>query len=450
MRQHRFPGGAHRALAATGAAVLLAATLAACGSSGGSSDDAAAAKGDCASGATTTLNVLRAEGNVPSDAQLDAYKELNSCVDFKVTEVPFGEYSTKLNVALSSSNAPDIIGVDSPASANVASQGALFALDDYLPKGYSDDVDAADLASATYEDKVYSLAVQQVAVALFFNQDLTDAAGITVPTELDEAWTWDEAKEAMVACQAKAGTGVEGLAASLFEVTVSNTTFRDQLFLRSAGDSSAAKSSSAYKTFAALSEDGTSVDGYINSPEAVKAATFYQGLFTGDEAVTSTTQIPNEFASGKACFDLTVAPLVGPFDKLPFKAGVSPSPYFVTPIVHNGAVNIAVAAKSKHTKLAATAAVAMASGDLLTEWANANNAIPPTQSSIDDSTVLTDPGNKMMLDELQKWGQPRPVTPKYGQYDSYLATALQSIAQGSDPKEALDQAVEQIDPLLKG
>jgi ABC-type glycerol-3-phosphate transport system substrate-binding protein len=442
----RRPTASERAprMRALGALALASATLVLVGCSSSTSSEATA---DCPDG-VTELAVLRAEGNVPADSQLDAYKESHKCVNFSVTEVPFGQYSTKLNVALTSSNAPDIIGVDSPANASMASQGALLPLDEYLPSGYTEDVNSADLQGATYESKVYSLPVQQVAVALFYNKDLTDAAGVTVPTSLDEAWTWDEAKDAMLACQEQAGEGVEGLAASLFEVTVSNTTFRDQLFLRSAGDPEASESSSAYKTYAAISPDGTTVDGYINSPEAIDAATFYQGLFQGDDAVTSTTQIPNEFVDGNACFDLTVAPVVGALDQLSFTGGVSPIPYFTTPIVHSGAVNVAVAAKSKNKEAAAEAVVGLTTGDVETDWANSTNSIPATESSIADSTVLGDPGNKMMLDELAAFGAPRPVTPMYSQYDLYLAKALQSIAQGSDPQQALDQAVSQIDPLL--
>jgi len=392
--------------------------------------------------------VLRAEGNAPSDAQLDAYEQANACISFNVTEVPFGQYATKLNVSLSSSNPPDILGVDSPANASFAAQGVLLPLDDYLPDGYEDDVNAADLAGATYQGEIYSLPVQQVAMALFFNKDLTDAAGITVPTALDEAWTWPEAKEAMLACQAQAGAGVTGLAANLFVVTVSNTTYRDQLFLRSAGDPDASPSSSAYKTFAAISDDGTTVDGYVNSPEAVEAATFYQGLFQGPDAVTTTTEVPNQFVDGKACFDLTVAPLVGPVDALSFTAGIAPVPYFTTPIVHSGAVNVGVAARSAHPEQAAAAVIGITTGDVETEWANSNNAIPATASSIAESTVLDDPGNKMMLAELEAEGRPRPVTPSYSQYDLYLAKALQNIALGSDPKQALDEAAQQIDAVL--
>ncbi len=431
--------------AAVATAIVL--SMSAC-----SASDDAPVTAECPDG-LVTLSVLRAENSVPTDDQLDAYRETNECIDFDVTEVPFGQLAEKIAVTAPSANAPDIVGYDSPETQSYASQGLLLPLDDYLPDGWEEDVNDATLAENSWEGEVYSPGMQQDALALYYNKDLTEAAGIEVPKTLDDAWTWDEALEAFQACQQGSGDDVDvyGLAPSRLGNGTPGFAYRDLLFARSAGDPDADESSSSYKTYWALSTDGETADGWLNSPEAVSATTWYQDLFSGPDAVTSKTGLPNALIDGKACFDLEIVAMLGTIDEadVDFEWGVSPLPYFETPIVHTGAVTPGVSAGSQHPDEAAEAVVAMSTGELLTEWAGDEQRIPVLQSSVEQIDYLNEYPYSILAEEIQQWGQPRPPSPSFTQYNQFVTDALRDIAYGSDVQESLDKAVSQIEPVLK-
>jgi fructooligosaccharide transport system substrate-binding protein len=424
--------------------IALVLSLSACGS-----DSKPATTGECPQGAIT-LSVLRAENNGPTDEQMDTYKAANPCVSFKVDQVPFGQLASKISVLGPSANPPDVIGYDSPNTQSYASQGLLLPLDKYLPAGWKDDVAKATLDENSWDGKVYSPGEEQDALALYYNKKLTDAAGIKPPTSLDKAWTWPQAQAAFLKCQQGSGNDIKvyGLAPSRLGNGTPGASYRDLLFLRSAGDPTAPEDSTAYKTFWALSRDGKQVDGWLNTPEAVQAATFYQNMFQGPDQVTSKTGLPSALINNKACFDLEVSSNTATLKKAGVDFGVSPMPYFKTPIVHTGAVTVGVTARSKNADAAAAFVMAISTGDELGTWAEKNIRIPVLKSQADKSVILKKAPYNIAVEEIQQWGQPRPPSPQFTQYDQFVTDALRDIAYGKDPKASLDKAVSQIQPLL--
>lgn len=424
----------------------LASSVVAC------SPSSPATSANCPDG-SAKLKVLRSTTNVPTDAQMADYTtKTNGCVTFDVTDVPFGQYADKVSVLSSSANAPDIYGYDMPETANYASKGVLLPLDKYLPEGWKDDVLPATLKEGSYEGKVYTMGVQQDALGLYYNKTLTDKAGITVPTSLDAAWTWEQARDAMLKCQqgTPGSPTIYGLAPTQLGSGTPGPVYSDLLYLRSAGDPKAPSDSSAYKTFYAISPDGKEVDGWLNTPEAVEAAGFYQSLYNGDKAVTSKTGRPNAFLDGKACFDMFHAGQVQPLKdaKVSFDWGVAPLPYIKTPIVHTGAITVAASAKSKQADAAAKFVVAVSTGSAAKDYNQKNGRLPTLNSVYKELPEFQQPPQSVFYSELEKWGQPRPPTTHFSQYSQIVENALKNIAYGGDPKGELDQAVTKLSPLM--
>jgi fructooligosaccharide transport system substrate-binding protein len=220
--------------------------------------------------------------------------------------------------------------------------------------------------------------------------------------------------------------------------------------LRSMGDPTAAKDSSAYMTFQGISDDGTTVDGYVNSPEAVQAATIFQSMF-GPNAITPKTGTPNAFLNGKAAFDINLyqesVDLAGK-KKGKFNWGIAPMPYFKTPLVHTGSDTIGVSAKTKHPEEAAAYAL-FATSKAEQEKFFKNGGTPILKDFYKDSPVFQKYPVKIFADELDQWGQPRPTSPAFAQYDDQMTTALNNIALGADPKATLDEAARKIDKQLQ-
>jgi fructooligosaccharide transport system substrate-binding protein len=398
--------------------------------------------------------VLRAENQVPNDQQLAAYsKSVNDCVKFKTQDIPFGQLADKISVLAPTNNAPDIVGYDSPNTSDYASKGVLLPLDKYIPSGWKDDVLPATLKEQSYKDKVYSLGVQQDVLTMYFNKDLTDAAGLTVPTTIDKAWTWPEARAAMAKCQ-KGTPGnpqIYGLAPTQLGDGTPGTVYGDLVMFRSNGDPKADPNSTAYKTFYAISPDGKNVDGWLNTPEAVEAGKFYQSLFNGPTAVSSKTGRPNAFIDGKACFDIFVGEQALNLEKakVKFKWANSPMPHLKTPIVQTGALTVGVMAKTKHPDEAAKFVVGISTAPQVTAYNQTAIRMPTLQSVYDKLPMFHKAPFDMEYAELLTWGQPRPVTTAFSQYSNIVSKALKDIAYGSDPKQRLDQAVAQLQPILQ-
>ncbi|WP_427005251.1 extracellular solute-binding protein [Pseudarthrobacter sp. H2] len=395
------------------------------------------------------MKVLTSEFGFPKPSQIEDYAKVQPCIKFDAERVPFAQLAEKISVAASSNNQPDIIGFDGPWTQNFASQGILAPLDKYLPQGWKDDAVSGTVTEQSYKGQLYGMGIQQDSMALYYNKDMTDAAGITVPSKLEDAWTWEQARDAMAKCQqGPAGNPtVWGWAPNRWSPGFS---YRDQLFLRSAGDPKAPKDSSAYKTYFALSDDGKTANGWLNSPEAVQGATFFQSLFNGPNAVASQTAIPNSLIDKRSCFDIEVVGLVDILNKakVDFKWGIAPLPYIKTPIAHTGSITMGIPSRSKNMDVAGKTIVEMSTGDMLKQYSAKTFAQPALKSTAAQVPALNTEPYVLFTNEIQKIGVPRPPSAHYVQYDQYTGEALKDIAYGADPKSALDKAVSRIDPIL--
>ena len=426
--------------AATRLAGLAAASLALAGT----------ADAQTCTGTPVTLSLLKPQNNPPYPSQLDLFKKANPCISVDIQEVPFGQLADKISVLAASGNPPDVLVYDGPNTQSYAALGVLLPLDPYLPPGMKDDILPASLTEHSYEGKLYSPGLQQTTLALFYNADMLDKAGIpTPPKEVGQGWKWSDAMAAFAKCQQGSGDDVTvwGLAPSRFGGAVPGFVYRDLPFLRTMGSKTAPPDSSAYKTFWALSRDGKTAQGWLNTPEAVEGAKFFAGMFN-DAKITPKTGIPNAFQDKRACFTIDTSYFLAALKDVPFKWGVTPMPYAVTPIVHTGSITLGVTAKSTHKDEAAKFVLAMSTGPIAEDLARNTHILPVMKSLYAKFPELGQYPYKIFADELAQWGEPRPPSPHFAQYDKVVSDALRDIAYGADPKTRLDQAVRTLQPIL--
>jgi fructooligosaccharide transport system substrate-binding protein len=414
-------------------------------------DDVSAPTAECPKG-VVTLQMLKPQNNPPYKTQLDMFAAANPCIKLDIAEVPFGQLADKISVLAAAGKPPDVVVYDGPNTQSYAASGILLPLDPYLPAGFKDDVVAASLTEHSWDGKLYSPGTQQTTLALFYNADMLAKAGIAPPPrELDKAWTWTEAVEAFKKCQQGEGDNVTvwGLAPSRFGTGTPGFVYRDMLFLRTQGDPKAPPDSSLYKTYWGISPDGKTAQGWLNTPEAVAGAQFFQDLFTVAK-VTPKAGIPNAFQDGRACFTLDTSYfMTGLVNHDPgFKWGVSPFPYSRTPIVHTGSLTYGVMAKTTHKDEAAKFVVEMSTGPIAEDLARTTNILPVLKSLYPKLPALSEYPLNIFAEELQQWGHPRPPSPKFAQYDKIVTDALRDIAYGADPKTRLDEAVRRLQPIL--
>jgi len=393
-----------------------------------------------------TLRLLRWQGDTLDIAIAD-YMEAEPCVEIAVEEVPFGQLYEKISIVATSDDPPDILLYDGPFTQSYAEAGMLLPLDDYITDEHLNDILEATRSEHSYQGVLYSPGLEQSAMALFYNKDMTDAAGIEPPQNIEDAWTWEEAVAAFQKIQDE-GIAEWGLAPSAFGDGTPGFAYRDLIMTRSMGDPNAAMGSSAYNTFWALSGDGCSVDGYLNTPEAIEGLEFYASMFNEWE-ITPKVGIPNALLDGTAAFGLEPPFVAGVLEaNADFEWGITPVPYFNTPFTHTGSVTVGVSAKTKYPDEAAAFVMFATNPEQSKKYSDNYQSLPVRQSILDQQTFFEVYPQSIFAESLAVAGQPRPPTPAFTQYEQIVTTALGDIALGADPQETMDRAVAELDPIL--
>ncbi|MBU8791157.1 sugar ABC transporter substrate-binding protein [Oceanobacillus caeni] len=131
----------------------------------------------------------------PSEDQLlgllEQYEESNENVKFKRTYIPFGDLKTKLLQGVAGNELPDIVLIDNPDHQSFAEAGVFADITDEVNEwGEADLYYEGPMASVMLDGKYYGIPNDSNALALYYNKDLFNEAGIDNPPK-----TWDELRE---------------------------------------------------------------------------------------------------------------------------------------------------------------------------------------------------------------------------------------------------------------
>lgn len=338
-------------------------------------------------------------------------------------------YEDKINAAVTSNDLPDILYVDGPNISNYAADGIIVPIDDYFTdEDLNDFVDSIKV-QGTYEGSLYALGATESSVALFYNKDMTDAAGITMPDKLEDALTWSEfgGIAAQLTAADVAGTNIimdrgEGLPYVLEQFWISNGT-----------------------DF--VSDDGSVADGYVNSAKGVEAAEFLNGLI--QDGYANIDPMKQEFHNGKCATMLggswEVATLEESFPDLNW--GVT---YF--PVADNGGISTSptgdwAACMTKNADPETTGKVIafLMNEENVTAYAQAIAKLPTRASSYQTLTEYDEYPRSLFKEQSLNTGHPRPRTPGYTVLSPGFSEAMMNIFTGADIQQSLDELAENFD-----
>ncbi len=207
-------------------------------------------------------------------AIVDQYNAANPNVNVTLSQVP--DYDTKLQVSLAGGSPPDVFYVDSFKFFDLQNAGALDNGNDKI-------TDPADFVpnlrnAFTKDGQFYCPPKDFSTLALEYNTDLFDAAGLAYPTA---DWTWQDLEDAAAKLTDR-NAGVYGM-------SITPDMARWLAFLYQAGGS-------------VYNADATQMT--INSPEALAAMEFYAGLvekgYAAQPSDLSTGWPGEAFGQGKA------------------------------------------------------------------------------------------------------------------------------------------------------
>jgi len=376
-------------------------------------------------------------------AVIDAFKAVQPNVTVKVTAFPFNQFFDAVQVALAGNNPPDVVLLNGISVQNLAYKGALTPLTDLFTKEDIADFSPDLVATDSWKGELYGAPWANSAIAMYYNVDYFKAAGVTVPKTLADAWTWQEYKDAVgkvITDQAAAGNKIYGMVGL-------NNPLQSSYF---AGAMIQSNSSPGEGLWKGISDDLSTVDGYINTPEAYQALTFYQGLY--NDGFAPKENVPDAFGTGVSATYYAIPPsaagLRANFPDL--KWDVMPLPYFKTPLTHTGSFAPVIPAKTKNIEAARAFVHYVVSKDGFLEWYKVSPSLPGRASVIAEVPGLQEGYQALLLEEAAKWGQPQPGGPAAAIWNKIIGVDMMTnIAMGADIKQAVASAVEQTDAQLK-
>ncbi len=405
----------------------MAMSLTACGSSGGG-DSAAPTSGDSSAGASTD-GVVNISIWSPTDKEAveawwtEKLAEWNAeHPEIQVSREAIDRsdsyaYENKITTAVTSSDLPDIFFVDGPTVSYYAANGIIVPIDDYFSQEDLSDFVPSTVAQCTYDGKLYAISATESSVALYYNKDYLTECGVDVADidsrTVDNPLTWSELEEIAQKCTTDnyVGTHIimdhgEGLPYALEPMFISNG-----------------------KDF--ISDDGSTAEGYVNSPECVETAEYLANLIANGYA--NIDPIQDEFLNG-ACatmlggsWDIAILGASADFDwgvtYYPVsdntKKAVSPCGDW-SAAISKDCQNVDAAGQFLqwlvNTENTATYAAAIAK--------------PATRNSAYDDPAMAEYADEplaMIVEQLQNTAVPRPRTPSYSVFSTKYAEAMTNI-----------------------
>ena len=358
-----------------------------------------------------------------------AFEAAHPDIHVDVKHVDFSDIANNTIRAVASGGGPDLVTIDNPETALFASHGALLALDPMIAASAVIKPDAfypGPRASVTWHGHIYGVPRGSNTLALYYNADMFKAHGNNNPPA-----TWDE----LFSDASKMTDPAHGIYGLAFSAIASEEgTFQFLPFVQSAGGDWRHINSAA--GVAALSFWVKLLDAKIASPDTlIRRQTDSMATFTNGNAamaISGPWELPD--LSREAKFHWAVALL---------------------PVAHEGAPEssalgehvLSIPSTSKHTKAAFQ----------FMEYVYANEdrdwnefGMLPSIKSVTTQAPHWPAAYDVFIKEMG-YAHVRGPDPNWTRISKAIQGAIQSaLTHQATPKQALDQAQQQIDDAEAG
>lgn len=350
-----------------------------------------------------------------------------------------GGYSDKINASVMSGDLPDVLTVDGPNIAAYAENGIIQPLAELTDEDKSIYLESI-MEQGTYNDKLYALGAMESSVGLYYNRDILEEAGISVP-DADHPWTFTQFLEVLEKLKPvmdkKNGYPLD----MTFPVGEATIYYYAPFFWSNGGEF--------------VDETGLNVDNIFNSEKNVETTQYFCSLLKNQ--YMSDVPIDKLFESGRAAFKFDGAWEVNTIYTSYPDINLGVAPYIVgdnwNKERYTPTGSWAFAASSKTEKLkGATELVKWMSGTESGKrlWEK-TKTFPSTYEAYESSDDFsTDENYKALYYQLKTYGHPRPKTPVYPQVSTSFQQVLENcVLSGANPQAQMDKSVERINAKLK-
>jgi fructooligosaccharide transport system substrate-binding protein len=360
-------------------------------------------------------------------------------VTVEVQSVPFEQLFPTIETAVAAGAELDVFLADGPDIKHYAYNEAIIPLADYYTEEELAEWVPQSVEEGSFNGTFYAPAIMQSCSLMFYNKDMTDAAGLEPPQEV-QGWTMDEAWDAWQKTTVdNTGDGVPDTWGLRWGQGTYQGDYEHGIMRRSAGE----KGSPSYQ---GIGPDGITFQGYLDTPEAIASFEDYRDWHQGDRAVTPQEPIDNIWFSKGAAFYVSPDNAVGTINRLypdgDFNYGVTGIPYYAdgAQVCHTGSWHFGVSPQTKNQEVSVALAKFFAGPEGSKIWYDTVRQLPARVELLNTLPEYNEYPQQLFNEGLQTIGIPRIQTPGYTEYQQIFAELLIDLAQG--------EGVE-VEPLVK-
>jgi ABC-type glycerol-3-phosphate transport system substrate-binding protein len=420
--------------------------LASCGSAPAAAPTAAPAQPNqpaaSGGGEAVTINFLMLDDvdmNIATNAVIEAWKKAEpqyANVEVRIEGVPFAELFPKIATAVASGTVLDLFLADGPDIKHYAFNNAIIPLDKYFTQEELDAFLPINVEAGSYKGQFYSPGIMESCSLMFYNKDMTEAAGVAPPENQVDGWTIQEAKpnwEKTVVVDASGNQTVWGLRWG------QGTYFGDYeygIIRRSAGERGS-------PTFMGMAPDGVTFKGYMDTPEAIASFEELRSWYVGDTPISQREPVRNIFFDKGAAFYISPDNAIGTINRLypdgSFNYGVTGIPYMEggSQLCHTDSWHFGISPQSQHQDISAALVKYMTGPEGAKIWYDNVRQLPSRVELLNTLPEYSEMPQQLFAQAVQSIGVPRIGTPGYTEYQSVYGELIQNIVQSDAPVEQL-------------
>jgi multiple sugar transport system substrate-binding protein len=369
-------------------------------------------------------------------AVVEGFTAANPSITVDVTVADWDSYWDKLQTGLAGGAAPDVFAMDGPLGPDYQIREVLLDLSPYIEAdgydlGQLDDNAVKDFT--TKDGVVFGLPRDLNVIALFYNRDMFDAAGVAYP---DDTWTWDKLVE--VGKQLTIDTDGDGTIDQwgIYTETTDMENAWSSFVWQAGGD--------------ILTEDGTR--SALDRPESAAGIQFLQDLIWKEKVVPDPAifaETGDAFEQGVAAMEINGSWLVPTHEAAGINLGIAPLPAGpagkATSVNPTGAV---VYANTDAPEASWLLAKYLASPEAQEKIMALKASVPVNKQILATSYPASFDGAQVFADSLA-FAHLKPAFVGYNEFTTILQTELDENVFNAPNKTAAD-AIGSVNEELNG
>lgn len=336
-------------------------------------------------------------------------------------------YSDSINAALVAGNLPDLLALDGPYVASFAESDVITSIEEYVDDADREDFVDSIIQQGSYDGELYSLGAMEASVPLYYNKDIFEEEGIEAPSTIEDAWTWDEF---LTVAEDLTTEDRYGLNLFMNYGVGEWLTFMGAPFVWSNNGE-------------LIAEDGSTADGYFNSPETIESLEFIQELF--EKGVVDLNPGEMQFEEGGAAMALGGPWISVSAEDAGMNWGMMPYPYKDVPKSPSGSMAYGITTLSDNPEEAYEVMHWMTNEESTIGLSEVTGMPPTRHSAFDKMEHYDELPWSIMREQVTQTAHARPQTPAYPVLTDAFAQAFHAAALGEDVEEALNQQIDRVE-----